>query len=202
MDYVSTDFDVLAEAVFAGLTRVTATHIHTHTYRPTDTRLYATSSTCRNHRRRRRGPGQGKFGSCPQIWEKNIFSGKRRVIFGGWYNCFLADRTIGCTFGTLCCLSVVCRLSSGTFCIVAKRYVLAKNCLKEWIGNQGQKVDFLGCRYIFRLWLFALWSALCVTITFYLFALHAGAKSRESRDCDCCCLRLYAVRDGSWEKFW
>ena len=40
------------------------------------------------------------------------------------------------------CLSV-CRLSM-TFCIVAKRYVLAKNCLKEWIGNQGQKVDFLG----------------------------------------------------------
>ena len=34
------------------------------------------------------------------------------------------------------CLSV-------TFCIVAKRYVLDKNCLKERIGNQGQKVDFL-----------------------------------------------------------
>jgi len=31
------------------------------------------------------------------------------------------------------CLSV-------TFCIVAKRYVLSKNCLKEWIGNRGQKV--------------------------------------------------------------
>jgi len=29
-------------------------------------------------------------------------------------------------------------------CIVAKRYVLAENCLKEWIGNQGQRVDFLG----------------------------------------------------------
>jgi len=26
---------------------------------------------------------------------------------------------------------VVCRLSSVTFCIVAKRYILAKNCLKE-----------------------------------------------------------------------
>jgi len=37
------------------------------------------------------------------------------------------------------CLSVVCP-SSVTFCIVAKRYVLAKKCLKEWIGNQGQKV--------------------------------------------------------------
>ena len=42
------------------------------------------------------------------------------------------------------CLSVVCRLSSVTFCIVAKRYVLAKNCLKERIGNQGQKVHFFG----------------------------------------------------------
>jgi len=29
------------------------------------------------------------------------------------------------------CLSSVCRLSSVTFCIVVKRYVLAKNCLKE-----------------------------------------------------------------------
>ena len=41
--------------------------------------------------------------------------------------------------------SVVCRLSSSvTFCIVAKRCILAKKCLKEWIGNQGQKVDFFG----------------------------------------------------------
>jgi len=39
------------------------------------------------------------------------------------------------------CLSV-------TFCIVAKRYVLSKNCLKEWIGNRGEKVDFLGRRHI------------------------------------------------------
>jgi len=40
-------------------------------------------------------------------------------------------------------LLFVCRLlSSVTFCIVTKWYVLAKNCLKEWIGNQGQKVDF------------------------------------------------------------
>ena len=38
------------------------------------------------------------------------------------------------------CLSSVCL--SVTFCIVVKRYVLAKNCLKERIGNQGQKVDF------------------------------------------------------------
>ena len=40
------------------------------------------------------------------------------------------------------CLSVVCL--SVTFCIVAKRCILAKKCLKEWIGNQGQKVHFLG----------------------------------------------------------
>ena len=39
-------------------------------------------------------------------------------------------------------------MSSVTFCIVAKRYVLAKNCLKERIGNQGQKVRFLGRRHI------------------------------------------------------
>jgi len=37
----------------------------------------------------------------------------------------LADRTIGRAFGT------ACRLSSVTFCIVAKRYILAKKCLKE-----------------------------------------------------------------------
>ena len=35
-----------------------------------------------------------------------------------------------------------------TFCIVAKWYVLAKNCLKERIGNQGQKVYFLGRHHI------------------------------------------------------
>jgi len=33
-------------------------------------------------------------------------------------------------------------------CIVAKRYVLAKNCLKEQIGNQFQRVDFWGGRCI------------------------------------------------------
>jgi len=43
---------------------------------------------------------------------------------------------------TVVCLSVV------TFCIVAKRYILAKKCLKERVGNQGQKVDFLGRRHI------------------------------------------------------
>ena len=50
-------------------------------------------------------------------------------------NILLADRTIGRAFGTVVsrlsvvCLSVVC--PSVTFCIVAKRYVLAKNFLKE-----------------------------------------------------------------------
>jgi len=44
------------------------------------------------------------------------------------------------------CLSSVCL--SVTFCIVAKWYILVKKCLKEWIGNQGQKVHFWGCRHI------------------------------------------------------
>ena len=43
---------------------------------------------------------------------------------------FLADRTIGRAFGTVCRLSSVCRLSV-TFCIVAKLCVLAKKCLKK-----------------------------------------------------------------------
>jgi len=41
---------------------------------------------------------------------------------------FLADRTIGRAYGTVCRLSVCL---SVMFCIVAKRYVLAKKCLKE-----------------------------------------------------------------------
>ena len=53
----------------------------------------------------------------------------------------MADRTIGRAFGTACRLSVVCRLSV-TFCIMAKWYVLAKNCLKKRIGNQGKKIDY------------------------------------------------------------
>ena len=44
------------------------------------------------------------------------------VVFGRPYI------TIGRAFGTLCRLSVCL---SVTFCIVAKRYVLVKNCLKE-----------------------------------------------------------------------
>ena len=31
---------------------------------------------------------------------------------------------------------------------MAKRYILTKNCLTEQIGNQRQKVYFLGSRYI------------------------------------------------------
>ena len=58
---------------------------------------------------------------------------------------FLADRTIGRAYVTVCRLSVCL---SVTFCIVAKWYVLAKKCLKEWIGNQCQKVHFLGRRHI------------------------------------------------------
>jgi len=54
----------------------------------------------------------------------------------------LADRIIGRAFGTMCGLSVCSVL------FVAKRYVLAKNCLKEQIGNQGQKVDFLDRHHI------------------------------------------------------
>ena len=42
---------------------------------------------------------------------------------------FLADRTIGRAYGTVCRLSSVCL--SVTFCIVAKRCVLAKKCLKK-----------------------------------------------------------------------
>jgi len=43
---------------------------------------------------------------------------------------------------------VVCLSSSVTFCIVAKRCILAKKCLKERIGNQGQKVHFFGRRHM------------------------------------------------------
>jgi len=61
----------------------------------------------------------------------------------------LADPTIGRALGTVCRLSVclsVCRLRR--FELWQKRYVLAKNCLKERIGNQSQKVDFWGRRHI------------------------------------------------------
>ena len=67
-------------------------------------------------------------------------------MVGVW---FLADRTIGRAFGAVSRLSVIVCLSV-MFCIAAaaKRYILAKNCLKEWIGNRGQKVHFLARRHI------------------------------------------------------
>ena len=46
-------------------------------------------------------------------------------------------------------LSSVC-LSSVTFCIVAKRYVLAKNCLKEWVGNQGQRFFWVAAIFLLQ----------------------------------------------------
>jgi len=52
-----------------------------------------------------------------------------------------------------------------TFCIVAKRCVLAKNCLKKRIGSQGQKVDFLGRRHIST---FGFASTVTVTAVFAL----------------------------------
>ena len=57
--------------------------------------------------------------NMPKISDKPRLLSKRKVVS------FLADRTIGRAFGTLC------RLSSVTLCIVAKWYVLAKNCPKE-----------------------------------------------------------------------
>jgi len=42
---------------------------------------------------------------------------------------FLADCTNGRTYATVLRLSVVCRLSSVTLCIVAKRCVLEQNLL-------------------------------------------------------------------------
>jgi len=48
----------------------------------------------------------------------------------------LAQRSFWPTILSVCRLSVC--LLSVTFCIVVKRYVLAKNCLKERIGNQGR----------------------------------------------------------------
>jgi len=45
---------------------------------------------------------------------------------------FLADRTIGRAYGTVCRLSVCLSVCpSVTFCIVAKRCILVKKCLKE-----------------------------------------------------------------------
>jgi len=85
-----------------------------------------------------------------QSWMLSVIN-KQQSLIDSWQKLswsmlfwFLADCTIGLASGTLssvCCLSVM-------FCIVAKRYVLAKNCLKERLGNHGQKFDFLGRRHI------------------------------------------------------
>ena len=64
------------------------------------------------------------------------------VCFSFWPTVLSVAPLVQCVV----CLSV-CHLLSVTFCIGAKRYVLAKNRLKERMGNQGQKVDFLGCRH-------------------------------------------------------
>ena len=61
---------------------------------------------------------------------------------------FLADRTIGRAYGTVCRLSSVVCLSLCDVLYCGKKCVLAKKCLKEGIGNQGQKVHFLGRRHI------------------------------------------------------
>jgi len=84
---------------------------------------------------------QCKF-SLVGIAGKDIYDGNETLTLGTVFHMllyavlyttgFLADRTIGCAIGTMCCLSVC--LSSLTFCIVAKWYVLAKNCLKKQIG--------------------------------------------------------------------
>jgi len=65
----------------------------------------------------------------------------RSVIIVVNYLRFLADRTIGRAFGTVCRLSVVYHLSSVTFCIVAKRYVLANEGVNR---KPGSKSSFLG----------------------------------------------------------
>ena len=67
----------------------------------------------------------GGWSLCPALLVFKV-RGRVRVLGLG----FLADRTIGRAYGTVCRLSV-CLSSSVTFCIVAKRCVLAKKCLKE-----------------------------------------------------------------------
>ena len=100
---------------------------------------------------------------------------------------FLADRTICRVFGTVSRLSVVCRLSV-TFCIVAKRYVLAKKCLKERIGNQGQRVHFLGRRHIST-------SGFAATATeMPVFALFWSVQLSDSRWHKCYFLTANQVR--------
>jgi len=89
--------------------------------------------------------GYGKMWSCPIRRHASIISRvapSRHVL--SIFVCFWP--TVLSVVPLAHC--VVCLSSSVTFCIVAKWYVLAKNFLKERIGNQGQKVDF-GGRAIF-----------------------------------------------------
>jgi len=84
----------------------------------------------------------------PIRWGLHMAKGGGHFFFGGgggrpYYRLHLWH-----TVSSVCLSSVRRRRLSFhsfvTFCIVAKRYVLANNCLKELIGNQGQKVDFVG----------------------------------------------------------
>ena len=74
----------------------------------------------------------GKMRNCGRADHQRVKRGMNTVS----EQRFLADHTIGRALVPLAhyvvCLSVCRRLSSSvTFCIVAKRCVLAKNCLKE-----------------------------------------------------------------------
>jgi len=89
---------------------------------------------------RKPGSKSSFFGSPPHFYFRFCRYGHRDGRF--WPTVLSVEPLVHCVV----CLSSVCL--SVTFCIVAKRYVLAKNCLKKWIGNQGQKVDFFGRRHI------------------------------------------------------
>ena len=75
---------------------------------------------------------------CPTNSVKRYLFTKFSCFFAFWPTVLYVEPLVQC---------LVC-LSSVTFRIVAKRCVPAKNCLKEWIGNQGQKVDFFDRRHI------------------------------------------------------
>jgi len=99
------------------------------------------------------------FGSPPYFYFRFHLYGhldsRFCLIFARIAQQSVLDRTNGLSSSKPCAYfrivqsgsSFVC-LSSVTFCIVVKRYVSAKNCQKEQIGNQGRKVDFLGHRHI------------------------------------------------------
>ena len=80
--------------------------------------------------------------ACRGHWPLGTSSARQVTVYRLRHRCPTACRTAARTIPegmTIFCLVALC--------IVAKRYVLAKNCLKERIGNQGQRVVFLGrCR--------------------------------------------------------